>query len=114
MENAQVFHGKGLKDHLNPESSSRYFNARSGKYDHDKKRTRSSFRERRRPNYPAGLFVRVRLVSGREIDAQIIKIETTTLGTFFHVEFGEEVANVTARQVVGYYDFCPLKGRRKN
>jgi hypothetical protein len=30
------------------------------------------------------------------------------------VEFGEEAANVTARQVVGYYDFCPLKGRPKS
>jgi hypothetical protein len=52
----------------------------------------SSFRERRRSNYPAGLFVRIRMVSGREIDAQITKIETTTLGTFLHVEFGEEAA----------------------
>jgi hypothetical protein len=74
----------------------------------------STFREQRRSNYPAGLFVRVRLVSGHETDAQIIKIETTMLGTFLHVEFGEEVANVTAKQVVGYYDFCPLKGRPKS
>jgi hypothetical protein len=70
------------------------------------------FQERRRSNYPIGVFVRVRLISGREVEAQIVKIETTALGTFLHVEFGEEVANVTAGQVVGYYDFCPLSIRQ--
>jgi hypothetical protein len=68
----------------------------------------SSFQERRRSNYPIGVLVRVRLISGRDVEAQIVEIETTALGTFLHVEFGEEVANVTAGQVIGYYDFSPL------
>jgi hypothetical protein len=70
------------------------------------------FQERRRSNYPIGILVRVRLNSGREVEAQIVKIETTALGTFLHVEFGEEVVNVTAGQVIGYYDFCPLSIRQ--
>jgi hypothetical protein len=49
----------------------------------------------------------VRLVSGREIEAQIVKIEITVLGTFLHVEFDQEVANVTTRQILGFYDFVP-------
>ena len=59
--------------------------------------------------YPIGVLVRVRLVSGREIEGYVIKVETTALGTFLHVEFGDEVANVTANQVIGFYDFCFLK-----
>jgi hypothetical protein len=59
--------------------------------------------------YPIGVFVGVRLVSGREIEGQVIKVETTTLGTFLHVEFGEEVAQVTEKQIVGFYDFSFLK-----
>ena len=59
--------------------------------------------------YPIGVVVRVRMVSGRQIEGQVIKVETTALGTFLHVEFGEEVANVTANQVIGFYDFCLLK-----
>jgi hypothetical protein len=59
--------------------------------------------------YPIGVLVRVRLVSGREIEGQVIKVETTALGTFLHVEFGEEVAQVTGKQVIGFYEFCFLK-----
>lgn len=84
---------------------------RAGTLDMTKNALGPSFQDRRRSNYPIGIFVRVRLISGREVEAQIVKIEITTLGTFLHVEFGEEVANVTARQVVGYYDFCPIKVR---
>jgi hypothetical protein len=62
-------------------------------------------------SYPIGLFVRVRMTSGREIDAQILKVETTALGTFLHVEFEQEVANVVLNQIVGFYDFCYLKRR---
>lgn len=69
----------------------------------------NSFRERRLSRYPIGLVVRVRMISGRKIEAQIVKIETTQLGTFVHIEFGEEVANVTAKQILGYYDFCFVK-----
>jgi len=58
------------------------------------------------------LIVRVRMISGREIEARITKIETTELGTFLHVEFGEEVANVTSKQILGYYDFCYIKALR--
>ncbi|MGC1906730.1 MAG: hypothetical protein WA715_23125 [Candidatus Acidiferrum sp.] len=65
----------------------------------------------RRQSYPIGLFVRVRMTSGREIDAQILKVETTALGTFLHVEFEQEVANVVLNQIVGFYDFCYLKRR---
>jgi hypothetical protein len=32
-----------------------------------------SFQERRRSNYPIGVLVRVRLISGREVEAQIVK-----------------------------------------
>ncbi len=39
----------------------------------------------------------------------MIRVETTALGTFMHVEFGEEVAQVTGKQVVGFYDFCSMK-----
>jgi hypothetical protein len=69
----------------------------------------SNFKARRVQVYPIGVLVRVRLVSGREIEGQVIKVETTALGTFLHVEFGEEVANVTEKQIVGFYDFCFLK-----
>jgi hypothetical protein len=69
----------------------------------------SNFQARRVRTYPIGAVVKVRLVSGREIEGQVIKVETTALGTFLHVEFGDEVANVTERQVIGFYDFCLLK-----
>ena len=69
----------------------------------------TSFQERRLSRYPIGLIVRVRMISGREIEAQIAKIETTELGTFLHVEFDEEMANVTSKQILGYYDFCFVK-----
>jgi hypothetical protein len=68
-----------------------------------------NFKMRRVRTYPIGVLVRVKLVSGREIEGQVIKVETTALGTFLHVEFGDEVANVTDRQVIGFYDFCMLK-----
>jgi hypothetical protein len=71
-----------------------------------------SFQRRRLESYPIGLVVLVRLISGREIEAQIVAIETTALGTFLHVEFGQEVANITSRQVLGFYDFCFLRARR--
>jgi hypothetical protein len=70
---------------------------------------KSSFQERRLSRYPIGLIVRVRMVSGRELEARIAKIETTELGTFLHVEFDEEVANIAARQILGFYDFCFIK-----
>ena len=69
----------------------------------------SGFKVGRVRAYPIGALVRARMVSGREIEGQVIKVETTALGTFLHVEFGEEVANVTAKQVTGYYEFCFLK-----
>jgi hypothetical protein len=68
-----------------------------------------NFKTRRARAYPIGAVVRVRMVSGREIEGQVIKVETTALGTFLHVEFGEEVAQVTGKQVIGFYDFCFLK-----
>jgi hypothetical protein len=69
----------------------------------------SNFKVGRVRTYPIGAVVRVRLVSGREIEGQVIKVETTALGTFMYVEFEEEVANVTGKQVIGFYDFCLLK-----
>lgn len=71
-----------------------------------------NFQKFRPRSFPIGLFVRVRLISGYEIEAQVVKIETTALGTFLHVEFGQEVANVTSRQIIGFYDFCFLRARR--
>jgi hypothetical protein len=68
-----------------------------------------NFKSRRIRAYPIGLLVRARLISGREIEGQVIKVETTALGTFLHVEFGDEVANLAANQVLGFYDFCFLK-----
>lgn len=49
------------------------------------------------------------MISGRELEARIGKIETTELGTFLQVEFGEEAANITSKQILGYYDFCFVK-----
>jgi hypothetical protein len=72
-----------------------------------------SFQDCRLTSYPIGLIVRVLLWSGRVVVAQVIKAETTALGTFLHVEFGDEVANVTFEQVTGFYDFCFLKGPAK-
>lgn len=69
------------------------------------------FQERKLPTYPIGLIIRVLLWSGRQVEAQVIRIETTALGTFLHVEFGEEVANITFNQIIGFYDFCFLKER---
>jgi hypothetical protein len=71
----------------------------------------SNFVSRKASSYPIGIFVRARMVSGMEIEAQITKIETTALGRFLRVEYGEEAANITARQVLGFYDFCFLKPR---
>jgi hypothetical protein len=71
------------------------------------------FQERRLPTYPIGLIVRVLLWSGRQVEAKVIRIETTALGTFLHVEFGEEVANITFNQIIGFYNFCFLKGQSK-
>jgi hypothetical protein len=71
------------------------------------------FKNRRLPSYPIGLLVRIRMVSGKEIDAQITRIETTALGTYLKVEFDDEVASVTAKQIMGFYDFCFFKGRPK-
>lgn len=71
------------------------------------------FKNRRLRSYPIGLLVRVRMISEREIEAQITRIETTGLGTFLHVEFDDEVANVTAKQIIGFYDFCFVKDRRE-
>jgi hypothetical protein len=73
--------------------------------------TNTSFRARRLKCYPIGLFVKVRMISGIEIEAQISKIETTALGTFLHVEFDQQVANVTGQQILGFYDFCFVKKR---
>jgi hypothetical protein len=70
------------------------------------------FTNRRLSAYPIGLFVKVRMISGKEIEAQITRIETTARGTYLNVEFGDEVANVTASQVIGFYDFCFLKAKR--
>ena len=69
----------------------------------------SNFKVGRVRTYPIGAVVRVRLISAREVEGQVIKVETTALGTFMHVEFGEEVAQVTGKQVIGFYDFCLLK-----
>ena len=69
------------------------------------------FQERKLPTYPIGLIIRGLLWSGRQVEAQVIRIETTALGTFLHVEFGEEVANITFNQIIGFYDFCFLKER---
>jgi hypothetical protein len=54
-------------------------------------RTNPNFQERRLQTYPIGLIVRVLLWSGRVIVAQVIRAETTSLGTFLHVEFGESL-----------------------
>jgi hypothetical protein len=44
-----------------------------------------------------------------------MRIETTAHGTYLNVEFGDEVASITAEQIMGFYDFCFFKGsRRKN
>jgi hypothetical protein len=74
-------------------------------------KTNFSFQTRRLSSYPIGLIVRVRLVSGREIEGEIVKIEITVLGAFLHVEFDQEVANVTFRQILGFYDCCSVKFR---
>jgi hypothetical protein len=71
------------------------------------------FRNKRLSLYPIGLFVKVRMVAGREIEARITRIETTALGTYLNVEFGDEVACVTAKQIIGFYDFCFFKGSRR-
>jgi hypothetical protein len=52
------------------------------------------------------------MISGKEFDDRITRIETTALGTYLHVEFGDEVSNVTAKQIIGFYDFCFLKAKR--
>jgi hypothetical protein len=69
----------------------------------------SNFKVGRVRTYPIGAVVRVRLISGREVEGQVIKVETTALGTFMHVEFADEVAHVTGKQVIGFYEFCLMK-----
>src|ERR1700689_3408486 len=71
----------------------------------------SSFQTRRLSSYPIGLIVRVRLVSGREIEGQMVKMETTVLGAFLHVGCVQEVANVWSSQILGFYYFCSVKFR---
>jgi hypothetical protein len=65
-------------------------------------RKNPSFQECRLQTYPIGLIVRGLLWSGRQIEAQVIRIEISALGTFLHVEFGEEVANITFNQIIGF------------
>jgi hypothetical protein len=65
-----------------------------------------NFATRRLHSYPVGAIVGVKMVSGREIEGQIVRIEITAAGVFHHVEFGEEVATITRRQIIGFYDFC--------
>jgi hypothetical protein len=71
------------------------------------------FSKRKRPTYPLGLVVRVQLVSGRQVEGRITNIQPTSLGIYFRVEFGQEVASITVRQVLGFYDFCFLGPRRR-
>jgi hypothetical protein len=73
---------------------------------------KANFKSGRLAAYPVGLIIRAVLVSGREVDAQIVSIETTTLGTFLHIEFGQEAASVTFKQIVGFYDFCFVRRRK--
>jgi hypothetical protein len=71
-----------------------------------------NLQRRKRALYPVGLIVRVRLASGREVEGQITRIESTPLGDYLRFEFDEEVANITSRQIIGFYDFCFLGARR--
>lgn len=70
-----------------------------------------AFQTGKRAKYPIGVIVRVRMISGTELEGQVTKIETTTLGTFLHVEYDYGVINVTSKQILGYYDFSVLKLR---
>jgi hypothetical protein len=70
------------------------------------------FQSHKRAVYPVGLVARARLASGREVEGQITRIENTSLGNYLRFEFDEEVANITPRQIVGFYDFCFLGARR--
>jgi hypothetical protein len=69
------------------------------------------FQNKKRGKYPIGLVVKVRMISGTELEGQIIKIETTALGTFLHVEYDDGVINVTSKQILDFYDFCPFRCR---
>jgi hypothetical protein len=70
---------------------------------------KNPFQNRKRGKYPIGLVVRVRMISGKELEGQITKIESTALGEYIHIEYEEGLINVTSRQVIGFYDFCPVK-----
>lgn len=71
----------------------------------------TNFATRRLHAYPVGTIVGVKMISGKEVEAQIIKIEITAAGVYHHVEFGDEVATIVRRQIVGFYDFCFLRYR---
>jgi hypothetical protein len=63
--------------------------------------------------YPIGLVVRIRMISGQELEGQVVKIKATALGEFLHVEYDDGVINVTSKQIIGFYDFCPLRGDQR-
>jgi hypothetical protein len=69
-----------------------------------------SFQSSTPKKFPIGLLVRVRMVAGTELEGIVIKIETTGLGTFLHIEYDDGVINVTRRQIIGYYDFSSVSG----
>jgi hypothetical protein len=70
------------------------------------------FQRRKRALYPLGLVVQARLLSGREVEGRITRIEKTSLGDYLCFEFEDETANITSRQILGFYDFCFLGPRR--
>jgi hypothetical protein len=69
------------------------------------------FQNRKRAKYPIGLIVKVRMISGKEMEGQIVRIETTALGEFLHIDYDEGIINVTSKQILGFYDFCPYRCR---
>jgi hypothetical protein len=61
--------------------------------------------------YVPGAILRVRLHSGRGVEAKFVKTVHTVYGFRLQVEFGEEVAQIDTAQIMGMYEYCLLRRR---
>lgn len=59
--------------------------------------------------YVPGAVLKVRLHSGREVEAKILKALHTVYGFRLQVEFGEEVAQIDTAQITDMYDYCLVR-----
>jgi hypothetical protein len=58
-----------------------------------------------------GAILRVRLHSGREVEAKFVKTIHTTYGDRLQIEFGEEIAQIDTAKITDIYEYSLLRRR---